>query len=61
MLQAFKPRQLRAYGYVHEFGGRRTFFITGVDTSKKQDKANQTILNRAKEVAYELNKRLKGK
>jgi hypothetical protein len=43
-LEAFKPYQLRAYGFCTDFNGRRTFFITGVDTSKKQDRANQTIL-----------------
>jgi hypothetical protein len=43
-LEALKPQQLRAYGYCAEFNGRPTLFITGVDTSKKQDRANQTIL-----------------
>jgi hypothetical protein len=46
-LEAFKPHQLRAYGFCAAFNGRPTFFITGVDTSKKQDRANQTILGTA--------------
>lgn len=44
-LEALKPRQLRAYGFCKEFNNRPTFFITGVDTSKKQDEADQTILH----------------
>ena len=43
-LEALKPRQLRAYGFCQQFNGRQTLFITGVDISKKQDGADQTIL-----------------
>ena len=43
-LEAFKVGQLRVYGFCEEFNSRRTFFITGFDASKKQDRANQTIL-----------------
>lgn len=46
-LEAIKPWQLRAYGFCQEFNGRRTFIITGVDTSKKQNGADQTILQTA--------------
>jgi hypothetical protein len=60
LLQAFKPFQLRAYGFVQQFNGRSIFFITGVDTAKKQNKANQTILDNAGRTAYELNLILKG-
>ena len=58
LLQAFKPRQLRAYGFCRPFDGRPTFFITGVDTAKKQDQANQNILNAAGTEAAEINKAL---
>lgn len=46
-LQAFKPWQLRAYGYIRSVDGTPTFIITGVDCSKKQDKANPSILKAA--------------
>jgi hypothetical protein len=46
-LVALKPWQLRAYGFDAQLDGQLTFFITGVDTSKKQDRANQTILANA--------------
>jgi len=43
-LQAFKPWQMRAYGFCCDFNARPTFFITGIDPSKKQNDANQNIL-----------------
>lgn len=46
-LEALKPRQLRAYGFCQQLNGKQTFFITGVDTSKKQDDADQGILQAA--------------
>ena len=46
-LEAFKPWQLRAYGFCEQFNERQTFFITGVYTSKKQDRADQNILAKA--------------
>lgn len=46
-LQAFKPWQLRAYGYIRSVNGTPTFIITGVDCSKKQNKANPSILRAA--------------
>jgi hypothetical protein len=58
-LQAFKPWQLRAYGFVRDFNGSATFFITGCDCSKKQDKANQKILKAAGDEAFRINKILK--
>jgi hypothetical protein len=53
-LQAFKPWQFRAYGFEGQIHGRRTFFITGADWSKKQDRANQTILAGAGDEAVRL-------
>ena len=55
-LQAFKPWQLRAYGFCTQFRGRPTFFITGVDCSKKSDKANQAKLKAAGTEAYRVSK-----
>lgn len=53
-LQAFKPWQLRAYGFLRDFGKRPTFFITGVDCSKKADRAKQSIVKAAGKEAYRL-------
>ena len=44
LLQAFKPGQLRVYGFRQNFNGRPTFFITGFDPVKKQDDADQNII-----------------
>jgi len=44
LLQAFKPGQLRVYGYCQSFNGRPTFFITGFDPVKKQDDADQDVI-----------------
>ncbi|WP_312599610.1 hypothetical protein [Brevundimonas sp.] len=57
-LQAFKPWQLRAYGFLRQFGERPTFIITGVDCSKKADKAKQSVLKAAGAEAYRLNSEL---
>jgi hypothetical protein len=46
-LQAFKPWALRAYGFARQFNNRSTFFITRIDPSKKQDRADQDILHAA--------------
>ncbi len=58
-LEAFKPWALRAYGFCEGFRGRPAFFITGVDTSKKQKSANQVILARAGAEAVRLHDWLK--
>jgi hypothetical protein len=58
-LEAFKPWQLRAYGFCEEFNGRQTFFITGVDTRKKQFKADQEILEAAGKEAVRIHDLLK--
>jgi hypothetical protein len=59
-LEAFKPWQLRAYGFCCEFDGRPTFFVTGLDPSKKQDDANQNILAAAGREAVRVNELLQG-
>ncbi|MGZ8362881.1 MAG: hypothetical protein ACXW3D_03380 [Caulobacteraceae bacterium] len=58
-LEALKPWQLRAYGFCRDFNGRPTLFITGVDTAKKQDRANQSILKAAGGEAFRLNELLR--
>ncbi len=55
-LEAFKPWQLRAYGFCRSYHGAQAFFITGVDPAKKRDRANQNILTAAGKLAAELNK-----
>lgn len=53
-LQAFKPWQLRAYGFLQQFDKRPTFFITGVDCSKKADRAKPSIIKSAGDEAFRL-------
>lgn len=58
-LQAFKPWQLRAYGFVRGINGKPTFIITGADCSKKQDRANQKILKAAGTEAFMVEQQFK--
>jgi hypothetical protein len=58
-LQAFKPWKLRAYGFRRDLDGRSTFFITGIDPAKKQDRAKPEILNAAGKEAVRINDLLK--
>lgn len=55
MLQAFKVRKVRCYGFVCPLEGRKTFVIVDVDPAKKADKGKVRILERAKSrvVAFE--------
>lgn len=48
MLMAFKTFKTRFYGFSASVGGKRTFVIVDTDPAKKQDKADPTILKRAK-------------
>ena len=48
LLQAFKAFKVRLYGFSMSVGGRRTFLILDADFAKKQDRADQRILKRAK-------------
>lgn len=57
-LQAFKPWQLRAYGFMRSVQGRPCFVITGVDCSKKSDKAKPAVLKAAGAEAVSVNKLL---
>lgn len=58
-VEAFKPWQLRAYGFCRSFNGRPTFFITSVDRAKKQDDANDAILAAAGKEALRVDGELK--
>jgi len=44
---AFKSWQCRIYGAILHLGNRKCFIGAAIDTSKKQDKANQRILREA--------------
>lgn len=46
-IYAFKPFKWRLYGGILTVAGKRTFVGVRVDPSKKQDKANQTLLRSA--------------
>lgn len=48
MLQAFKIRKVRLYGFATALAGKRSFVVVDADPSKKQDKADPKILKRAK-------------
>lgn len=58
-LQALKPWQLRAYGFVRSVAGKPTFIITGADCSKKQDRANQKVLKAAGAEAFRMDQQFK--
>lgn len=48
MLKVFKTHKVRLYGYETSYLGRRTFIIVERDLAKKQNKADQELLKRAK-------------
>jgi hypothetical protein len=48
LLQALKIRKVRLYGFSRSIGRRRTFIIVDADPAKKQDKADQNVLKRAR-------------
>jgi len=47
LLQAFKVHKVRLFGFVRPLLSLKSFVVVDVDPSKKQDKANKRILNRA--------------
>lgn len=53
-IEAFKARHVRIYGACGSLGGRPVFLVTGVDTSKKDDAADQKILKAAGKLAHNL-------
>lgn len=54
MLQAFKTFKVRLYGFSAAVGTMRTFIIVDCDPSKKRDKADRNILNRARQRVDEI-------
>ena len=56
LLQAFKAFKIRLYGFERRISQVRTFLIVEMDTAKKQDKADQKILKRAKRKIDEIGK-----
>lgn len=54
-LEAFKPWQLRAYGFCRQYKGRPWFFITGIALTKKRDGADQNVLDSAAKEAVRVN------
>lgn len=53
-IEAFKARHVRFYGACGGLGGRPVFLVTGTDTSKKDDAADQKILKAAGKLAHKL-------
>lgn len=48
LLQAFKIRKVRLYGFGGTIGQKKTFIVVDADPAKKQDKADPKILKRSK-------------
>lgn len=61
MLQAIKIRKVRLYGFAKAVGRRKTFVIVDADPSKKQDKADQNVLKRARNRSDDVIDILEGK
>lgn len=53
-IEAFKARHVRMYGACGSLGGQPVFLVTGADTSKKDDVADQKILKAAGRLAHKL-------
>lgn len=49
LLQAFKTHGVRLYGFTRRLLGKKTFIILDADPAKKQNRADQGILKRAKD------------
>ncbi len=53
-VQAVKGHQLRVYGVEGNYKGKKAFFISEVDARKKQNKADQALLKKAAQDAWDL-------
>lgn len=53
-IEAFKGRHVRFYGACGSLGGRPVFLVTGSDSSKKTDAADQKKLKSAGKIAHDL-------
>jgi hypothetical protein len=47
LIGAFKGWQVRLYGTVLEYAGKRSFIASAIDPAKKDDRADQKLLKRA--------------
>ena len=56
LLQTFKAFKVRLYGFVRQANSLKTFMIVDFDPAKKQDRADQGILKRAKRKIDEIGK-----
>lgn len=59
VISAFKSYQARYYGFSRVVDGKMTFFVTAIDPAKKDDKANDEVLERASREAFRVLKALK--
>lgn len=55
-LEEFKAPAVRFFGFLHDNAGSPTFFVTGMDLDKKQQKANSVKINAAVKVAVRVKK-----
>lgn len=58
LLMAFKGFKVRLYGFQQTLLKRKTFIVADIDSAKKQNKADQGILKRAKARVTEISKGL---
>jgi hypothetical protein len=54
LIFAFKAYQARLYGFIREIEGKLTFLITAADSDKKDDGADQKVLDRASGEAFRI-------
>lgn len=57
-LAEFKAWQVRLFGFANDHGGVRTFYVTGIDPAKKQDKGNKNKIEAALKEAVRVTKML---
>jgi len=53
-IEVFKTRHVRLYGTAVQVDGKPAFLITGIDTAKKTDRADDDILTAAGKAAHGL-------
>lgn len=61
LLQAFKIRKVRLYGFGGTVGKKKSFVIVDADPAKKQDRADQKILKRAKNRVDDITDKIQAK
>lgn len=55
-MEEFKAPGVRLFGFLHPSGGKPTFYVTGMDPAKKQQKGNQTKIASAVKEALRVKK-----